>query len=57
VKIIYDTVADAISSPDLTTEQSLDLQHELSAALSRNDPIRTVAGLILARAKELDRDR
>jgi len=57
VKIIYDTVADAISSPDLTTEQSLELQHELSAALSRNDPIRTVAGLILARAKELDRDR
>jgi hypothetical protein len=56
VKIIYDTVADAISSPELTAEQSLELQHELSAALGRNDPIRTVAGLILARAKQLDHD-
>jgi hypothetical protein len=56
VKIIYDTVADAISSPELTAEQSLELQHELSAALGRNDPIRTVASLILARAKQLDHD-
>ena len=54
VRITYDTVTDSISSPELTAEQSLQLQHELSAALGRNDPIRTVAGVILARAKQLD---
>jgi hypothetical protein len=53
MKITYDTATDSISSPDLTPEQSLELQDELSAALGRNDPIRTVAGLILARAKQL----
>ena len=54
MRITYDTVTDSISSPELTAEQSMRLQHELSAALGRNDPIRTVAGVILARAKQLD---
>lgn len=53
MKIIYDTVTDSISSPDLTPAQSLELQHELSAALGRNDPIRTVARVILDRARQL----
>jgi len=56
VKITYDTVSDSISSPDLTAEQSRELQRELSAALGRNDPIRTVAGVILARARQLEGD-
>ncbi|WP_314101713.1 hypothetical protein [uncultured Frigoribacterium sp.] len=54
MRITYDTVTDSISSPELTAEQSLQLQHELSAALGRNDPIRTVASVIMARAKQLD---
>jgi len=54
MKITYDTATDSISSPELSAEQSLQLQHELSAALGRNDPIRTVAGMVLARAKQLD---
>lgn len=53
MKITYDTVTDSISSPDLTPEQTRELQRELSAALGRNDPVRTVTGLLLARAREL----
>jgi len=53
VKITYDTVSDSLSSPDLTAEQTAVLQRELSAALGRNDPIRTVAAAVLARAREL----
>lgn len=48
VKITYDTVTDSISCPDLTPEQTRVLQAELSAALMRNDPVRTVAGRIMA---------
>jgi len=48
VKITYDTVTDSISCPDLAPEQTRVLQAELSAALMRNDPVRTVAGRIMA---------
>ena len=56
MKITYDTVSDSLSSPDLTAEQTAVLQRELSAALGRNDPIRTVAAAVLARARELHAD-
>lgn len=51
MKITYDTVTDSISCPDLTPEQTQNLQRELSAALVRNDPVRTVASTILALAR------
>jgi hypothetical protein len=51
MKITYDTVTDSISCPDLTPEQTKELQSQLSAALARNDPIRTVASSILAAAR------
>lgn len=51
MKITYDTNTDSISCPDLTPEQTAELQSQLSAALARNDPIRTVASTILAAAK------
>jgi hypothetical protein len=51
MKITYDTVTDSISCPDLTPEQTQQLQSQLSAALMRNDPVRTVASTILAAAK------
>jgi hypothetical protein len=47
MKITYDTVTDSISCPDLTPEQTQELQRELSAALIRNDPVRTVAAKIM----------
>jgi len=51
MKITYDTVTDSISCPDLTPEQTKKLQSQLSAALVRNDPVRTVASTILATVK------
>jgi len=48
MKIVYDTVTDSISCPDLSAEQTAELQRQLSAALLRNDPVRTVAGNIMA---------
>lgn len=51
MKITYDTVSDSISCPDLTPEQNRALQAELSAALVRNDPVRTVAATIMAAVK------
>lgn len=51
MKITYDTVTDSISCPDLTPEQTSELQRQLSAALIRNDPVRTVANNILAMVK------
>jgi hypothetical protein len=52
VQITYDTETDRISSPDLDAEQTAALQAELSAALVRNDPVRTVAATLLERARE-----
>ncbi|MET0695345.1 MAG: hypothetical protein ABWX96_12255 [Propionibacteriaceae bacterium] len=51
MKITYDTVSDSISSPDLTPEQTRQLQSILSAALVRNDPVQTVAASIMAAAR------
>lgn len=53
MKITYDTVADAISSPDLTAEQTRQLQSQLVTALAKNEPVRDVANKLLALAKEL----
>ncbi|MBU1588318.1 MAG: hypothetical protein KKH51_10285 [Actinobacteria bacterium] len=47
MKITYDTDLDAISSPDLTADQTAQLQRELVAALGRNDPVRTVAANLM----------
>ena len=51
MKITYDTVSDSISCPDLSPEQTRELQRQLSAALMRNDPVRTVASTIMASVK------
>jgi hypothetical protein len=48
MKITYDTVTDSISCPDLSPEQTQELQRQLSAALMRNDPVQTVAATIMA---------
>lgn len=48
MKITYDTVADAISCPDLTPEQTQKLQSQLSSALYRNEPVQTVVRELLA---------
>ena len=50
MQLTYDTVTDSISSPDLTPEQTREIQGQLSAALMRNDPVQTVARLIMATA-------
>jgi hypothetical protein len=52
MKITYDTVTDSISCPDLSPEQTRQLQSELSAALVRNDPVQTVARNILAKVTQ-----
>ena len=52
VKITYDTVADSINCPDLSPAQNAELQRQLSAALMRNDPVRTVASNIVTFVKE-----
>ena len=56
MKITYDTVTDSISCPDLTPEQTRQLQAQLSAALARDDSVRTVASTLLATAKALAQD-
>ena len=55
MKITYDTVADAISSPELSTEQNRALQSQLVAALAKNEPVRDVAYRLLTLAKELEK--
>ena len=47
MKITYDTVTDSISCPDLSPEQTEELQRQLSAALIRNDPVQTVAAMVM----------
>ena len=47
-KITYDTVTDSISSPDLSPEQTAELQRQLSTALIRNEPVQQVAARIMA---------
>ena len=51
MKITYDTVTDSISCPDLSPEQTQELQRQLSAALMRNDPVQTVAANIMQAVK------
>ena len=51
MKITYDTVSDSISCPDLTPSQTAELQRQLSSALMRNEPVRTVASNIVAFVK------
>jgi hypothetical protein len=52
MKITYDTDLDAISSPDLTDDQTRALQSQLVAALASNEPVRDVAYSLLATAKK-----
>lgn len=47
MQFTYDTKTDSITSPDLTTEQTAQLQSQLSAALYRNDPVQSVARMLL----------
>jgi hypothetical protein len=51
MKITYDTDSDSISCPDLTSTQTQELQSLLSAALIRNEPVRTVAATIMSFVK------
>lgn len=48
MKITYDTVTDSISCPDLSPQQTLELQNQLSSALIRNEPVQQVAAKIMA---------
>lgn len=48
MKFTYDTETDSISSPDLSPEETARLQTELSAALYRNDPVQSVARMLLS---------
>jgi len=57
VKITYDTVTDSISCPELDAGQTAELQRQLSAALVRNDPVRTVASSIVAYVKAAAKQR
>jgi len=47
MRFTYDTETDSISSPDLDATQTAAIQSALSAALYRNDPVQTVARLLL----------
>jgi hypothetical protein len=49
--ISYDTESDSISSPDLSSQQTTELQARLVAALGRNDPVRVVAQDLLEFAR------
>jgi len=53
MRITYDTDLDTISSPDLTAEQTAQLQRELVSALGRNDPVQTVAANLMRLGKSL----
>jgi hypothetical protein len=55
-KITYDTVADSISCPDLSPEQTRELQNLLSTALIRNEPVQQVAAKIMAAVKAATKD-
>ena len=51
MRFTYDTETDSISSPDLDAQQTAAVQSALSAALYRNDPVQTVARLLLETAR------
>ena len=55
MKITYDTNTDSIHCPDLSPDQNKQLQHLLSAALVRNDPVQTVAATIMAAVRAAQR--
>ena len=52
MKFTYDTETDSISSPDLDADQTKLVQQQLSAALYRNDPVQSVAKLLLDAARK-----
>ena len=56
MKITYDTVTDSISCPDLSPEQTAELQRQLSTALIRNEPVQQVAAKIMAAVKAATQD-
>lgn len=51
MKISYDTDLDSISSPDLSPQQTRELQFMLVAALANNEPVRDMAAKLMAAAK------
>jgi hypothetical protein len=51
MKITYDTATDSISCPELDPAQTAELQRLLSAALVKNEPVRTVASSIMVFVK------
>ena len=51
MKFTYDTETDSISSPDLDATQTAAIQSALSAALARNEPVQTVARMLLETAR------
>jgi hypothetical protein len=53
MKISYDTDLDSISSPDLSPQQTRELQSMLVSALANNEPVRDVAAKLMAAAKKL----
>lgn len=53
MKIIYDTLSDCISVDGLNPHETQILNDKLAEALSRNDPIMTVAATIMATAQGL----
>jgi hypothetical protein len=55
MKITYDTNTDSIHCPDLSPDQNKQLQHLLSAALVRNDPVQTIAATIMAAVRAAQR--
>ena len=52
MKFTYDTETDSISSPDLDAAQTARVQTALSTALYRNEPVQTVARMLLQLANE-----
>jgi hypothetical protein len=52
MRITYDTVTDSISSPDLDEKEVQRLQSTLVSALARNEPVQTVARLLLEVANQ-----
>lgn len=55
-KITYDTVTDSISCPDLSPEQTAELQRLLSTALIHNEPVQQVAAKIMTAVRAATKD-
>jgi hypothetical protein len=52
MKFTYDTETDSVSSPDLDSAETAEIQRLLAQALHRNDPVQTVVRLMLSTAQK-----